>query len=50
MVSKAVHHGVPKRPVSSDEFCFDRDDQVSFNATENHEPASEIADLQMNLS
>jgi len=50
MVPEAVYHGVPKRSVSSDEFCFDWNDQVSFNATENHEPALEVAGLQMNMS
>jgi hypothetical protein len=47
MIAEAIHDGVPQGPVSSDEFCLNRHDQISLNTPKNDESAVKVLDLQI---
>ncbi len=47
MVAKTINDRVPERTVPSNQCCLYRNNQVTFNAAENHESTSEIVALQI---
>ena len=46
VVTEAIHHRIPERPVSPNQFRFHRNNEIAFDAIENHELALEIRNLQ----